>query len=77
MRRSISAIASAIWARRLPLELRAREAQRLEGVHFFRIANGLRERLLPFPLQLFHALLNARISVDESLAGITHGHIIR
>jgi hypothetical protein len=34
-------------------------------------------RLLSFPFQLFHALLNARIRVDESLASITHTHIIR
>jgi hypothetical protein len=79
MRRSISAIAWPIWARRrscrgreLTLELGAREPQRLELPEGLRSAHVAHLRLDALALELFHPLLNSRIRVDESFAGIAH-----
>ena len=67
--------AAALVGRRgeLPLELGARQPQRLERVHAFRIAHRLGLPLHARPLHLFLALLNPRLSIDQSFARITHG----
>jgi hypothetical protein len=48
----------------LPRELGTRQAERLDLLHAFGIANDARVFLCALTLQLFHPLLNARIRVD-------------
>jgi len=58
--------------RKLPLELGAGQAQRLERPHLFRIAHHARAGLRALPLELFHPLLDSAICVDQTFACITH-----
>src|ERR1700736_3653839 len=59
----------------LALELGAREPQRLERAQQLRIANGARLLVRALALQFFHTLLNPRLSVDQSLATVSHPHL--
>src|SRR6267378_7680840 len=59
----------------LPLELGPREPQRFQRPQSFRIANGPRVFLGALVLQIFHALLNPRLSVDQSFARVSHAMI--
>src|ERR1051325_2907687 len=58
--------------RQLTFELGAREPEAFHRAHRFRIANVFHLRLRALALQFFHALLNARVLIDQSFAGITH-----
>jgi hypothetical protein len=59
----------------LPLELGPREPQRFERPQPFGIANGPRVFLGTLVLQIFHPLLNPRLSVDQSFARVSHSMI--
>src|SRR5207247_10727827 len=59
----------------LPLELGPREPQRFERPQSFGIANGPRVFLGALVLRIFHALLNPRLSVDQSFARVSHAMI--
>ena len=70
--RQLRAAAVMRGGRPLPLELRAREAQRLEGAPQLGIPRVVRPRLHFLAREIFHAFLNARFLIDESFAGISH-----
>lgn len=58
--------------RELPLDLLAGEFQRLDGSLRFWIADLPDDSLRSLALQLFHALLDPRLCVNQTFTGITH-----
>src|SRR5437762_1304427 len=56
----------------LTLQFGSSQPQRLERPYALGVARRFRLRLFPFALELFHALLNTRIRIDQALAGIAH-----
>jgi len=66
--------APAIMGRRveLTLEFSPRQTKRLELAERIGIAHDFRAPLGTLACKFFHALLNPRIGIDQSLSGITH-----
>src|SRR5262245_60163665 len=58
--------------RQLPLELGARQPQRLERADLFGVANLAHRRLGPLPLEFFHAFLDSGVCVDQPFTCVAH-----